>query len=289
MAGQLRRDFVFAGTSAAVVYDSRTAALIDFLCHAIPSVSVGAAERVFRLTTDSDAVFSLYDGNRQLYRGAAEAELASVLLSALCHHLAAESRGGLVFHAAALSRDGQGVLFPGGIGAGKTTLAAWLALQGYTYLTDELVYVPAGTAQMHTLARPLNLKAGSREALHPYFDFSVHAPAILSTPDADLIPAKLLMPSASAAIPAEGSGMAIPVSRIVFPRFAVGGAFELSALSPAQAGQRLMQCLVNARNLPSYGFHDAVFLARSSPAWSLSYAGFAGILDALDRVLLADS
>ncbi len=287
MTGQLRRGLAFAGTSVAVVYDSHTAALVEFLYRDIPSANADMAERVYRLVADSAAVFSLYEDNRLLYHGAAKAELAAVLLSETCRHLVSESRGGLVFHAAALSRAGQGILFPGSIGAGKTTLAAWLALQGYTYLTDELVYVPTGMAQMHALARPLNLKSGSRAALRPYFDFAAHAPHILSTPEADLIPAELLRP-AHAASSAERAGAATPVRLIVFPRYVSGGAFEFCALSPAQTGLRLMQCLVNARNLPSYGFQDAVLLARSAPAYSLSYAGFDQIVGALERVFLAD-
>ncbi|MBN2004556.1 MAG: hypothetical protein JXA21_14465 [Anaerolineae bacterium] len=287
MTAHLCRGIAFAGTSLTVIYEPRTAALVELLYRNIPSADPDLTGRVYRLAADSSGVFSLHLEDQLLYQGTVEAEVAAILLGETCHHLAAESRGGLVFHAAALSRAGQGILFPGSIGAGKTTLTAWLVTQGYTYLTDELVYVPAGTTQMHTLARPLNLKAGSRAALRPYFDFDAQASHMLSTSGADLIPAELLAPIPLAGL-MEKPGGATPVRWIVFPRYTPDAPFEFRALSPAQAGLRLMQCLVNARNLLLYGFRDAVSLARSTPAYSLSYAGFDQIAIALAQMCLRD-
>jgi len=59
-----------------------------------------------------------------------------------------------LFHAAALAWQGRGLLLPGKISAGKTTLTAWLLSRGLDYLTDELVFIPQGTVAVRGLARP---------------------------------------------------------------------------------------------------------------------------------------
>ena len=53
--------------------------------------------------------------------------------------------------------------------------------------------------------------------------------------------------------------------------------FELRRLSRAQAGLELMQCLINARNLPDHGFPEVTRLARAMPAYKMTYANFAQI------------
>ena len=50
----------------------------------------------------------------------------------------------MLFHAAALTWQSRGILLPAFTGAGKSTLTAWLLGQGFSYLTDELAFVPAG-------------------------------------------------------------------------------------------------------------------------------------------------
>jgi hypothetical protein len=60
---------------------------------------------------------------------------------------------------------------------------------------------------------------------------------------------------------------------------------ELRPLSQAQAGLALMECLVNARNLPGHGFSEIVRLARAARAYQMSYADFAQIDDWIERLL----
>ncbi|MFM7175624.1 MAG: hypothetical protein ACKO4U_21650, partial [Caldilinea sp.] len=111
-------------------------------------------------------------GPVHLFSGACTATLqplgettAEQVLGHLCYRLAAGSQGGVLFHAAGLCHAGQGWLLPGKMGAGKTTLAAWLVASHYTYLSDELVFVANGSLQLQGFSRPLNLRAGGLAAL----------------------------------------------------------------------------------------------------------------------------
>jgi hypothetical protein len=77
------------------------------------------------------------------------------------------------------------------------------------------------------------------------------------------------------------------LTAIVFPLFRADAAFSLSRLSQAEAGMRLMACLVNARNLHDHGFDEVARLCRSVPAYVMEYGEMAKMPDALQGILAA--
>jgi len=278
------RLIAFAGSTVAIEYSgARPARIVDFVYRHMPSGDYGdpAPHVTFRIAPGGRAGnLALYRDGELSYAGASDACLAEKLLGDVGYSLADKSRGGLLFHAGALAWDGKGLLLPGSIGAGKTTLTMWLALQGpggLTYLSDEMVFIPEGADAMQTYTRPLNLKSAARAALNDWFDFEGQAGRLLSTPYGDLIPPELL----SFAGPRDET----LVSLIIFPRYAAGSELELRPLSRAQTGLALMECLVNARNLPDHGFSGVVRLARVAHAYQMRYADFAQIGDRIQRLL----
>jgi hypothetical protein len=273
------RLITFAGNTLAIEYSGdRLARIVDFLYQYIPADNDIAPRLTYRLLCeDGTERLALYRGDTLLYSGESEAVLAELLLSDTCHYLAAHSRGGLLFHAAGLAGRDKGLLLPGGIGGGKSTLAAWLAMKGLDYLTDELVFVPEGTEAMQTFTRPLNLKNPARAVLQDRFDFKTNAPHILSGPRSFLVPPTLLKPANRLSQP--------PLSLILFPHYLPGGDFSLCPLPKAQAGLELMQCLVNARNLPEHGFPEVARLARRVPAYKMSYAHFDQLGERVESLL----
>lgn len=263
MSATQRRIVSFAGSSIAVEYSgARLAAIVDMLFRHTLADHAISPHVTYRLTPGD----ALYRNDTLIYAGNLEAEWAGLLLNDACYHLTERSSRGPVFHAAGLAWHGRGILLPGGTGAGKTTLAAWLTTKGFDYLTDELVCAPHGSNVMQAFTRPLNLKPPSKTILQPYFDFDRHAAFILSGPHLDVVPPTLLGPANAPAEP--------PLSLIIFPAYKPGSDFELRPLSKAQAGLALMQCLVNARNLPAHGFSEITRLAKTIPAYTMNYAGF---------------
>jgi hypothetical protein len=269
----------FAGSTVAVQYrGERPRTIVDFLYRHAPGPSGGPPQVTFRLTADrrSDQLF-LYRDGELFYRNTSDGAVAEILLGDSCHHLAKESRGGLLFHAAALAWEGHGVLLPGGMGAGKTTLAAWLTARGLHYLTDELAFLPHGADRMQAFTRPLNLKHPSIQALERHIDFAGMAESILCNAHSCLVPHRLI-----------GSGDApaqVPLSLILFPQYAADIEPALHSLSRGQTGLSLMGCLVNARNLSGHGFQEIVGLARLAPAFRLCYSSFEQIEAQLEELL----
>jgi hypothetical protein len=266
-----RRLIAFGGSVVAVEHaGERAAQVVDFLCRHLP----GSAEREAQPTAvlrvvEQGEILKLYHDDDVAYTGDDDARLAEVLLGKLGHQLAYHSRGGLLFHAGVLERDGRGLLLPGAIGAGKTTLTTWLALTGLAglaYLSDEMAFFPHGSSAMQAYTRPLNVKRGARAALGAYFDFSGHADQILSTYHENLIPPELVR--------FRGPRERAELGLIILPRYVADGELELEPLTGAQAGLALMECLVNARNLSQHGFDQVARLARTAPAYRLRYARF---------------
>ncbi len=280
MREEHRRLVSFAGSTVAIEYSGvRTAAIIDFLYRYIPADSDVPPHVTYRVTSDTiSGTLNLYRDGTLIYTGDSEAVLAELLMGDANYHLSDRSRGGLLFHAGGLVWQGKGIILPGRMGAGKTTLTTWLVAQGLDYLTDELVFVPRGADTIQTLTRPLNVKKPSWAALQMAIpvDLTANAARVWSTSRSHLIPPGLLRP-VQLSEP--------PLGLIVFPHYLPDGEFSLHPLSKAQAGLALMECLINARNLPDHGLSEIARLAQAAPAYKLTYAHFDQIREPIEALL----
>lgn len=271
----------YAGSTIAIEYlGERAARIVEFVYRYAPTDSSAPPRVVYRIVAPrSFAPLMLWRNGITLCQSDSDAILADTLMGDSCHTLAMYSHGGLLFHAAALMWQGYCLVLPGTIGAGKSTLAAWLVARGFAYLTDELVFVPWGTDIIQAFTRPLNLKHPSCKALQPYFDIRALSESVWSTPFNNLIaPARLGTPTEK---------VEPTPDMVIFPHYQADGVFSLRPLSKAEAGLELMQCLVNARNLPGHGFSEITRLARTLPAYSLHYTHFEEIGPQIERLLKA--
>jgi hypothetical protein len=121
----------------------------------------------------SDRLYLDYDNKVRMLCDPDEGKLrASVLLSATdglwlaCHPLFTiglveilKRRELYSIHAATLSIDGKGVLFPGNSGAGKSTLAIILLRAGFSFLGDDMVFVSNAGDKLHVMAFPEEIDA----------------------------------------------------------------------------------------------------------------------------------
>ena len=253
----------FAGQSLAIKYPSSIAALIDFLYQDANADPVATPNVTLNIDTDGDQL-SLQQGTQTLYRGSDESELATTLIQQTIYHLIDKNKDGMALHAAAMSKNGKGIILPGASGRGKTTLSTWLATKGYNYLTDEYVFIGENTNIIQAFSRPPNVKVKGIDALDSYFDINAHEDQTIRSSQVAMIPPRLLNPNSK-------KEEAV-VSLIVFPNYKEGAEYELEKLSKARAGLTLMECLVNARNLNGHGFSEATRLVRDTPAYLLTYS-----------------
>jgi hypothetical protein len=264
-----RRLIAFAGSLVAIDYEGRSAAaIVDFLFQAAPPLEA-QPRREPQIVLSLHAPAStdeliLYRDSGLIYQGNSPASCAELLLGEACHWLAFYSSGGMVFHAAAVAHNGRGVLLPGNSGAGKTSLAAWLAVHGFDYLTDELVWVPQDSQELRSFTRPLNFKLAARPLWEAWYQTT--SAEVWTGPQGDLVMPAVFNSARHLDAP--------QIDLIIFPSYTSDAAFTLQPLTKAQAGLQLLQCLVNARNVPEYGLPAVAQLARHAPAYRLNYASF---------------
>jgi hypothetical protein len=277
MSSLSRRLIHFAGNTVSVEFENPIVGeILDLIIYPFESPGGSQPFATFRLDVSSDLtpIFTLYHDNNQTFESSSRVDTAEMLLSQICHELAVDSRDGLLFHAAGLARNGSGFLLPGGIAAGKSTFTAWMLSRGFDYLTDELVYIPWETNTMVSFARPLHLKKPSRPVLSVLLDYNTADDRLLSGTFSDLVHPSRLAKPAPYSQP--------PVRHILFPRYQPHGELKWQPLTPAQAGLELMQCLINARNLPDHGFSETARLAREVRSTKIGYSFFSQIEERID-------
>jgi len=269
----------FAENSVAINYDRDLhGRLVDFLFGDLESVATDHPLSRLRISgTEDPGNTRLEQDGSSLYSGDCDATLARTLVEKTLYTLVDKDSSGLAFHAAAVCAGDTGVVIPGQSGAGKSTLAVWLATRGFNYLTDELVHIPLGTRTVEAFTRPINLKQNGHEMLQSEFDIRDADEQILKNRRVSLVPHRLLNPSHRKLKPR--------VSVILFPHLVDEGEHRLEPVSKAQAGLKLVECLVNGRNIPNHGFDEISRLVRDVPAYTLHYKGFKTLPGLLGEVL----
>jgi hypothetical protein len=170
----------------------------------------------------------------------------------------------LVFHAAGLSLDGNGLILCGKSGSGKSTLTAWLTASGFQYLSDEVIALPLDGGTMRGFCRSIILKRGSAEIWKRWVAQDDPLGFQKMDDNGVWIAPTFLNPNAvcRAAAP----------RLLVFPTFTKNASLQSTRLSPASALFQWMQMLVNARNLPEHGMKTVKQAVLSIPAYRLIYS-----------------
>jgi hypothetical protein len=171
---------------------------------------------------------------------------------------------GLMLHAALLSKRGRGLMIGGVSGAGKTSLAAWLLRQGWTYHGDDQMYADALDLHWEGFVRPLCFKG----------DWASIFPALVTRPESvatmggqTLVPVSLFGQEVL-------SDTSVRPGIMLFPTFRTGSEFSLKRLPAGQATLRLAQSILNGGNLIHRGVAQAAGIARSCPGYEMTYGSF---------------
>jgi hypothetical protein len=249
--------------------------LLDFLFLDLPPTGKKILDRHFDvLMVGKPAKISLWLGEEKYYHGESKYDLAYILINEIIYSCITNNRVDHAIHAAAISIDGQGILFPGKSGSGKSSLAAWLTASGGDYLTDELALISQdGTIKSFT--RPISLKTQSFELLTRHYP--LNQDDLLIGEKGAMIPHRSLQPRST-------GGASAHLDMIIFPRFVKDHTGSLQPLSEAQSCMKIMECFVNARNMCDHGFHQIAKLAKRAKSYDLLFGSFGAITSALQTL-----
>jgi hypothetical protein len=214
-------------------------------------------------------LFSLQTDGKMKFDGLDRNQLFLSLVGEVVQTLISDIDSGVVEHAGALTWNGKGIILPGTTGSGKSSICAWLAQQGFEYLTDECVVLQPEVPWFTALPRPLVMKDEATR--------SVQCPAT----------ERLFVSGTSTIFWPENSARSdhsYSCHLILFPQFERGSQLEFTKLSAAQTALELTTCNVNARNLADHGFGIVTSYALKVPAVKLRYGSFQQLEGPLERL-----
>jgi len=266
----------FPGTTVAVRYNNEAAReLIHFLFHDLPACGSPLASRSFDVIFSGHPTqISLWQDEKQLYFGSSRYDLAVILANEVLHECVTGNHTHHALHAAALVCSNRTILLPGTSGSGKSSLAAWLALQGCSYLSDELILL-SDEGKITPFTRPLSLRPQTVAALDDLL--SDPGDQALRGENGALIAHRRLNPIWKGDCP--------PPAVMVFPTFLAGSPAILTPITPARACMQLMACHVTARNFRDHGLQAMSRLVRGLSLYSLTFGGFSDLRSALAPLL----
>lgn len=219
--------------------------------------------------------WSFLEGKRRIYHGQSLYTLAYEVVNEVLYHCIAGNKNQHALHAGAVSCSDFGIIIPGMSGRGKSTFTALLCQNGYSYLTDELLFL-TDDGRIIPFTRPINLKTRKPVVTDVFLD-KYQEQIILSDTGESIIPHRLLNKSFSANQPF--------ATHIIFPEYREGAKTALIEISPAKSCFRLLQCHVNARNLPSHGIFSLSDIARNCRSYDLIYSDFDTVKGLLQTIL----
>lgn len=239
-------------------------ALATFLFADLPGTKSAEQPRRYDiLSAGPKPMLSLWDGDNRLYFGVSRYQLAYILMNEVLYHCINTNDKQHALHAGAVSNGQRCIILPGKSGSGKSTLTAWLILNGYQYLTDELVFI-SNEGQVSPLTRPISLKINETHAT--WLVPEGHNGQFISCDKGSMIPHRLLNPEFSVQQP--------NATHIIFPEFKAEAGAVLQKISPAKSCLNLIQSHVNARNLNGHGVAELSNIIRRCQSYKLTYSSF---------------
>ncbi len=223
-----------------------------------------AVKRYDILAAGTQPMLSVWESDKLLYHGDSPYDLAYALVNEVLYNSIVDNSSHHALHAAAVHKNGKGIILPGISGRGKSTFTALLCSNGFGYLTDELIFL-SESGEMTPFTRPINLKTKAPIITDEFYAQNKDE-IILAETGGSMIPHRLLNK--------HFTSTHATVSYIIFPEYRERATFEFTELSSAKSCFSLLQCHVNARNLPSLGMETFSGIVRNCKSYSLVYSDF---------------
>ncbi len=268
----------FVGLSVVIRYsNAEVRDFLNFLFNDIHGPITGDHETILEILQNGNSgQYTLTIDEEVLVKGCLGVNFAAILFDSVIFNLLNKNSRGVAFHAGAVAYREKVILLPGQSGSGKSTMSAWLAAHGFSYLTDELIFMPDGEPDMAIpFTRPVCIKSGSAAEIKKNIPADNRF-AVLEDEEGIIVSHQALNP--------DFSNITSAPSLILFPQYQLFAPLRIQKISGAQACTLLMECDVNARNLVDHGFKQIVQIVRSIPSYRVTYGCFEGFGDALTEL-----
>jgi len=184
----------------------------------------------------------------------------------------------LLFHSAAVERNGHVLLLPAWPGSGKTTLSAMLMYHGYRLFSDEFGLMEPQSGEFYPLPRLMPLKNQSIEVVRNRLPEAMLGPEIPGTLKGTVVH---ICPTQASI---EQSDETARPRWIVFPKWSAGAAVRLEPLPQSEAFLLLATNAFNYEVLGKTAFNAVTNLVRGCECRKLVYSDFDEALAVLNAL-----
>lgn len=154
----------------------------------------------------------------------------------------------LLIHAAVLEKDGKAVIFPAPPGSGKSTITAYLMLNGWRLLSDEMTIINLKSRQVLPSVRPVCLKNTSIDLVESW-----HNKTVLTDRHKDTHKGTVahLRPTD---ISFKNKNLACDIAAIIFPKYTPGNLLSIEEIEKSQVMVKLIDNAFNFNTLGQAAF-----------------------------------
>lgn len=184
----------------------------------------------------------------------------------------------LKLHSAVVSKDGIAMILPGLPGAGKSTLCAALALNGWRVLSDEHCMIPLGTSNVVPLYRPISLKNESIDIIKRHRPNVIMGPMTEGTHKGTVAHMKADFASDS------HDTAVIPARLMMFPQYISGAETSIGERTRAECFMFAAHHSFNYSVLSVSGFDTMKVLLDAVQCYDLRYSELDEAIDAINNI-----
>lgn len=235
--------------------DARLAAYVDRTLRSFATSGSPARWYSVMAGTEPRERYRIYLDGEGLYAGRDIDRAVRYLLWHVNAQVIQHTSGHLLVHGAGATLGDGAVVLPGEMDAGKTTLVAGLVLDGFGFLTDELVALNLNSGLVDPYPRPLNIGRGSWEVLP-----SLRPP---DRDDDDPFPEGLWHVDATSIRPGVVAPPT-PIRWVIAPNFEPGAPTRLEPLTRGEAVERLHGNAFNRHRFGGAGIRALVAAVKDA-------------------------
>jgi HprK-related kinase A len=184
----------------------------------------------------------------------------------------------IAVHAAVVERKGHAMILPASPGAGKSTLCAALACDGWRFFSDEFALIDPDHGRVQAIPRPISLKNASMAIIRARAPQAVFGPERQDLEGARFV--HMRPPSDSVRRAHESAAP----RWLILPRYVAGARTRLDRLSKARALMRLADQSFNYNYVGPKGYACLTDVVRHSDCYTLEYSDLDEVLPLLTRV-----
>ncbi len=174
----------------------------------------------------------------------------------------------LMFHSAALEKNGKAVILPAPPGSGKSTLCAALAHNGWRLLSDEIAMISLEDGLIYPVARPISLKNQSIDIIKSFIPN-----AVMSKPAFDTHKGTVSLLKAPVDSVKRVYEPAAPAF-VIFPKYKAKSQATLTKKSTGSAFIELADNSFNYHVLGKEGYEATANIMEQVDCYSFEYSDF---------------